>query len=134
MRAIWRGTAAALLLLLALSLGARSSLVRAASLPPAATPEDALRMAVENQGGTYAGDCATTRSPQDLGKSCSRFIAAQGTLCGYLTGRTFSEYSAWMFVQVSPAGWVVVQIAPFGFADDPTRVPWPQQNLVAQGS
>ena len=58
--------------------------------PPAATPQEALRLAVESWGERYAGICEAARSPEDVGKVCSRFVAEQGGVRAYLIGRTFS--------------------------------------------
>ncbi|MFN8557272.1 MAG: hypothetical protein U0531_07960 [Dehalococcoidia bacterium] len=44
---------------------------------PAATllrADDAVQRAVEDRGAEYAGDCAATRSPQDVGKVCSKLV------------------------------------------------------------
>src|SRR5687767_5303506 len=81
--------------------GARVTVANAQSLPSqpvAPSPEAAVRTAVELSGDVYAGDCAATISPRDAGKVCSRLVAEQDGARAYLTGRTFSEFSRWVFV------------------------------------
>src|SRR4051812_36540809 len=79
--------------------------------PPAAsvvvaTPEEVVRSAVEAGGQVYVGDCADTVSPRDIGKVCSRLVAEQDGIRAYLTGRTFSEFSNWVFVALATGeGW-----------------------------
>lgn len=97
-----------------------------AATMPAATPEDAVRQVVEAQGTRYAGDCAATRSPADRGATCSRFVSEQGGVRAYLTGRTFSEFSAWVFVAPQGGGWHVVGMAPLDFLDTRGHIPWPR--------
>jgi hypothetical protein len=94
--------------------------------PAAPTAEEALRRHVEGEGGAYASDCAATRSPRDLGKVCSRFIAERDGLRAYLIGRTFSEFSTWVFVEQTSAGWRVAATAPLDFFSQSLDVPWPR--------
>lgn len=89
------------------------------------TAEDAVRMEVESSGATFAGDCATTRSPDDIGKVCSKFIEERGTLRAYLIGRTFSEFSTWVFVEQGAAGWTVADTEPLDFFATDFSIPWP---------
>jgi hypothetical protein len=44
----------------------------------------------------------------------------------YLTGRTFSEYSTWVFVSRTPAGWSVAGTAPLDFFATEEVIPWPE--------
>lgn len=92
--------------------------------PPAVTADAAVRQAVEAQGGAYAGDCAAAVSPGDVGKVCSRFIAEQSATRAYLIGRTFSEFSAWVFVAPAGDSWMVAGTAPLDFFGG-VDVPWP---------
>ena len=90
------------------------------------TPEAAVRAVVEAGGGVYAGDCGETVSPRDLGKVCSRLIEEKAGARAYLVGRTFSEFSTWVFVApVSPDGWRVAASVPLDFFGPP-EPPWPQ--------
>ena len=96
--------------------------------PPAVlavSPEEAVRAAVEADGDTYAGDCEQTVSPRDLGKVCSRLVAERAGTQAYLVGRTFGEFSRWVFVApVAPEGWQVVGATPLDFFAPPDP-PWP---------
>lgn len=91
----------------------------------AASAEDALRQLVESAASEYAGDCAATRSPRDLGKTCSKLIETRGDVRAYLTGRTFSEFSQWVFIQQDSTGWRVVTTAPLDFHAASLDIPWP---------
>jgi hypothetical protein len=93
--------------------------------PAASTAESALRQAIEMTGAAYAGDCAGTRSPDDAGKICSKFVAERAGVRAYLTGRTFSEFDQWVFVQQAPDGWRPAGTAPQGFFASPQDIPWP---------
>ena len=117
---------AAILLMVA---GTHVSLVAAESLPSqpiAESPEAAVRAAVETAGDVYAGDCASTVSPRDAGKVCSRLVAENDGARAYLTGRTFSEFSRWVFVAPMDGGWTVTGTAALDFFGAPTP-PWPGQ-------
>jgi hypothetical protein len=92
----------------------------------ATSPEQAVRAAVEADGAVYAGACAATRSPEDVGKICATFIDERGDTRAYLTGRTFSEYGMWLFVQGGPTGWTVIGSAPLDFFATDPRIPWPE--------
>lgn len=89
------------------------------------TPDAAMRASVESTGRVYAGDCTNTTSPQDLGKTCSKFVAARGAMSAYVAGRTFSEFTAWLFIEQTPAGWQVVGTASVDFQTAPAVIPWP---------
>lgn len=91
----------------------------------ALTADDAVRIQVEASGATYAGDCGSTRSPDDIGKVCSKFIDERGTLRAYLTGRTFSEFNTWVFVQQGAGGWSVANTEPLDFFATDFSIPWP---------
>ncbi len=125
----------ALLLSVTALAGASTALVaeRAAAEPTAAatealsatSPDEAVRLAVERQGETYAGDCAATISPRDAGKICSKLVETRGDQRAYLTGRTFSEFSTWVFVEESAAGWRVAGTAALDFFAESLVIPWP---------
>ena len=91
----------------------------------ALSAEDAVRQAVQATGAVYAGDCAATRSPEDLGKVCSKLIEERESQRAYLTGRTFSEFTTWVFVQQSSSGWSVAATTPLDFFDTTGMIPWP---------
>lgn len=91
------------------------------------TPEAAIRAAVEAGGRVYAGDCADAVSPRDLGRICSRLVEEKAEARAYLVGRTFSEFSTWVFVApVPPDGWRVAASVPLDFFGPP-EPPWPQR-------
>ncbi len=92
----------------------------------APTAEDVVRLMVESEGGAYAGDCAATRSPEDVGKVCSKLVEEQGGARAYLIGRTFSEFNTWVFVQQNTAGWRLNGAAPLDFHSTNIEIPWPQ--------
>jgi hypothetical protein len=129
LRSVRRLSGVALLLLL-LAAFTRPSGVSAARLPAAATPEEAVTFAVESLGGTYAGACDATRTPESRGKICSRYVAACGDLRAYLLGRTFSEYNTWLFIVQAHDGWHFDRTEPLGLTDSLTNVPWPIDTAV----
>jgi hypothetical protein len=120
--ALCAGTA---LLALAVTAVVAAPLIQEAPAAATATPEQAVAAAVQTNATAYAGDCAAMSSPQDLGKVCSKFVAQHATMRAYLTGRTFSEFSAWVFVEQSTNGWRLVSTAPFDSAAMTMSVPWP---------
>ena len=97
----------------------------AKALAASTTPEAALAQLVAGTGASYAGDCSTTRAPEDIGKVCSRFVAARATLRAYMLGRTFSESSAWAFVQQVGGGWEPAGTVPLDPYAANGEVPWP---------
>jgi hypothetical protein len=90
------------------------------------TPEGAVAAFIQAQGAVYAGPCEQTRSPQDIGKVCSRLIDERGQMQAYLIGRTFSEFSTWVFVAPTSSGWTVIAISPLDFHDTSLTIPWPR--------
>lgn len=92
--------------------------------------EDAVCAVVQAGDSVYAGDCAATVSPRDIGKVCSKFIAQRGSLRAYLLGRTFSEFSSWVFVEQTRAGWAPFGTAPLDFAAPSLVVPWPELSVT----
>jgi hypothetical protein len=84
-----------------------------------------VRGVVEARGDVYAGACAATRSLADWGKTCATLVAEQAGRRAYLIGRTFSEYSEWVFVAQQGSGWRVVGTAPLDFFDASGHIPWP---------
>lgn len=101
---------------------------RAAAETPASAPsaEEALTGFVQSSGDRFAGACAETRSPEDIGKVCGRLVDEREALRAYLIGRTFSEYHTWVFLSQREGNWTVVGAAPLDFADETGTVPWPR--------
>lgn len=97
-----------------------------ASTTATATPQDAIAALVQSNGDRFAGTCESTRSPDDIGKVCARFIDEREGLQAYLTGRTFSEFSTWVFVGQRDGGWTVLATAPLDFHDMTMTIPWPR--------
>jgi hypothetical protein len=99
--------------------------VRADDGVPAALPQAqaAVGAAVQAAGAVYAGDCAATRSPRDLGAVCSKFVAAQNGTLAFETGLTFSEFDHWMFLEQTDGGWRVTATIPLD--DSTAAIPWP---------
>jgi len=89
------------------------------------TPDAALETMVVDSGARYAGDCATTRAPDDIGKVCSRFVDARDGVRAYLTGHTFAEFDSWVFVAGTADGWQPVGTVPLDFFAETLVVPWP---------
>ena len=123
-----RCTIASLLASLALGLGAVALYQSDAAelAPAAATPEAALVAFVVLAGGVFAGPCAQTRSPDDIGKVCAGFVDERDHLRAYLLGRTFSEFTTWVFLDEDGRGWAVVASAPLDFHDMTMAIPWPR--------
>jgi hypothetical protein len=92
----------------------------------AATPLDAVATYVEARGQVFAGPCEQTRSPEDVGKVCARRVESRGAVEAYLIGRTFSEFSTWVFVSRESGGWAVAGSAPLDFHDLSMTIPWPR--------
>src|SRR5215213_5916119 len=112
-----RCTIASLLASLALGLGAVALYQSDAAelAPAAATPEAALAAFVVLAGGVFAGPCAQTRSPDDIGKVCAGFVDERDHLRAYLLGRTFSEFTTWVFLDEDGRGWTLLASAPLDF-------------------
>ncbi len=91
----------------------------------APSPDAAVARFVEEGGGRFAGPCEHTRSPEDLGKVCARFIEERDGVHAYLSGRTFSEFTTWVFVKQTGAGWTAFHSVPLDFNSTDTRIPWP---------
>lgn len=111
------------MLVMALVLLAVANNVRVAFA--AETPTETLRTAIERQDVRYAGDCAATVSPRDIGMVCSRLIEQQGDVHAYLVGRTFSEFTTWLFLAPDGDGWRVVRETPLDFSAQSIEIPWP---------
>jgi hypothetical protein len=126
----WAGrNLAALLAAAALALAfafAGGAVVRADDGVAAALPQAqaAVGAAVQATGAVYAGDCAATQSPRDLGAVCSKFVAAQNGTLAFETGLTFSEFDHWMFVEPADGGWRVTASIPLD--DSSVAIPWPR--------
>ncbi len=120
------GTGAAMLAVaLATAAAAQSPPAAPSPLQPAATPDEAVAETVSTAGATYAGDCSTTTSPASLGQVCATFMAQRGDLQAYLAGRTFAEFSVWVFVQRTAQGWIPLSVLPVAEDASPRDVPWP---------
>ena len=103
-----------------------------AAIQSFSSPEGAVCAVVQAGDSVYAGDCAATESPRDIGKVCSKYIAQRGTMRAYLIGRTFSEFSSWVFVEQKRDGWVVVTTTPLDFAAPSLVVPWPENTVMPE--
>jgi hypothetical protein len=102
-----------------------SPVLGSAALEAQATPDDALQALTGMLGFSYAGDCVTARSPEDIGRVCTTFVDEQGGVRAYIAGRTFSEYSLWLFIQEGSTGWQPAGTAPFDFFAPTLDPPWP---------
>lgn len=93
----------------------------------APSPEEALAEFVAMLGSPFAGPCAETRSPRDLGEICAGFMGEreQDGSRAYLIGRTFSEYGTWVFVRPNDGQWAVVATLPLDFTSLDPAIPWP---------
>ena len=111
------------LLVAALFAAAAAVHVRTALAAP--TAEETVRLAVEARGDQYAGDCARTESPRDIGRVCSRLVDERDGQQAFLVGRAFSEFSRWLFLEETRDGWRLVEEAPLDLASDTGEVPWP---------
>src|SRR5206468_3560503 len=89
------------------------------------TVEQALRSAAEHGAAVYAGDRSRARSPQDLGKTCTKLVEERGPVRAYLVGQTFSEFRRWLFLENGDYGWEVIATAPLDAHAVPQRIPWP---------
>jgi hypothetical protein len=125
-------TVAPLLVGIALALGAILVLQAcdrdgsASASAAAGNPEEAIAQLVLSRGERYAGPCEQTRSPDDIGKLCSRLIGSRGNLQAHLLGRTFSEFSTWVFLERGNDGWTIIATTPLDFHDMTGTVPWPR--------
>jgi hypothetical protein len=91
----------------------------------AESAEQAVAAAIVADGARYAGNCADTVSPRDIGAVCSRLVEQRGSVRAYLVGRTFSEFSTWLFVVGDGERWQVLGQAPLRFHSDAIEIPWP---------
>lgn len=124
-RSMLRPAGSVILLLVLVAFAHLPAAEAATVAPPAATPDEAVVFAVQNMGKQYAGACAGARSPQDLGKLCSRFVEACGDYRAYMTGHTFSEFDTWVFVVRTSDGWHVARTEALSLTDSLTDIPWP---------
>jgi len=95
--------------------------------PETNSPEDAIR---EYRPGKlqieYVGDCEAAQLPGDEGKLCTSFRGDRGSMKAYMAGPTFSEFSAWIFVEEKAGRWKVVRVFPIKpQAADVPGIPWP---------
>ena len=93
----------------------------------AATPELAVAAAVTAGGQHYAGLCEQTRSPEDIGKVCARFVDQRKDVHVFLIGRTFSEFDRWVFVAPSASGWSTVAVELLDYYSLSPTIPWPDE-------
>jgi hypothetical protein len=84
-------------------------------------PFAAIQEAIAPYGYVYSGDCGVA-TPADIGRYCTKESAAHGTVHAYLLGRTFSEFSAWVFIQQQGDEWISLGVVGY---DETTTVPWP---------
>lgn len=91
----------------------------------AATPEGAIRVYLEERGELYAGVCEQTRSPEHIGMVCSKRVETRDGMEAHLVGRTFSEFSHWLFLAESKHGWMVAESRPLDFLAPRLEIPWP---------
>jgi hypothetical protein len=96
-----------------------------ASAAPAGAIE-AVGRAVQDGGQAFAGACASTQSPRDLGLVCARFVAEQSSVYAFETGRTFSEFNQWVFVTQQGDEWQVIMRAPLSDSVSGASIPWPE--------
>jgi hypothetical protein len=101
--------------------------VQASGLGEGTSLEQALRSAAESGHSVYAGDCSHTRSPQDIGKTCTKLVEERGAVRAYLVGQTFSEFRHWIFLEQGPYGWEVVGSVGFDSHGSPNAIPWPPE-------
>lgn len=99
--------------------------VAVAATTIAASPVDAIASFVQAGGNSFAGNCEDTVSPRDIGKVCARFIEEQYGTQAYLLGRTFSEFSTWVFIAQGSQGWIVAGSSDLDFHDMTMTIPWP---------
>jgi hypothetical protein len=97
--------------------------------PPvgANSPEAALAQFVATLTLPFAGPCDATQSPRDVGRLCGRFVAerAPDGMEAYLIGRTFSEFTTWVFLAVRGGSWLVVVDVALDDAGPTLTIPWP---------
>jgi hypothetical protein len=92
----------------------------------AESPESAVRQMLQERGAPYAGDCAATASPRDIGATCSKLAGEEGGVKAFLVGRTFSEFTDWVFVGQSGRGdWRILAETPLDLHNDDGTIPWP---------
>jgi len=114
---------ALLLLAIAFVFASAPAVVKATSPTASPSAEAAVAVAVAVPATGYAGDCAATVSPNDLGKVCSKLVAQQGNVQAYLVGRAFSEFTEWVFVEQVSTGWYPLSTSPYN--DSAQAIPWP---------
>jgi hypothetical protein len=93
----------------------------------ATAPEAALAQFVATLTLPFAGPCDATQSPRDVGRLCSRFVAerAPDGMQAYLIGRTFSEFTTWVFVAMRGGSWIVVADVVLDDTGPTLTIPWP---------
>jgi hypothetical protein len=87
----------------------------------AATPAGAIQQAIQPYGYVYSGDCGVA-TPADIGRYCSKESAVHEPVHAYLVGRTFSEYSIWVFIQQQGDEWIPLGTVAY---DQSNVIPWP---------
>jgi hypothetical protein len=87
----------------------------------ATTPAGAIQQAITPYGYVYSGDCEVA-TPANIGQYCSKEAAEHGPVHAYLVGRTFSEFSAWVFIQQMGDEWV--PLGAVGY-NETNVIPWP---------
>jgi hypothetical protein len=94
------------------------------SATPVASADAAVQEAVQMAGGVYAGDCANA-TPANYGQICSKYVAQQGAVDAYMTGRPFAEFDTWLFIEQTPGGWLPLSAAPIDQSATSISIPWP---------
>lgn len=112
--------------LLVLAVFAAALALQVRTITAATSPEVAVRQALEARGERVAGDCGATVSPRDVGQVCFRLEDERGPVRAYLVGRTFSEFSRWIFVGQDGTSWGVVGERPLEFSSPSLEIPWPE--------
>ena len=90
------------------------------SVPQAATPEEALVIALEADDVDWLGPCPAATT-EDLGRVCWGLHSAAPTAAVYGIGTPFSEYYQWVLVEETSAGWLVTSTAAVDVFPEP---PW----------
>jgi hypothetical protein len=114
-----------LVVLCTVFLSPERGLAQVVASPTGPSAEDAVQLGAARTGVPYAGGCSGTRSPEDLGKTCSKLVAQQSRLRAYLVGQTFAEFDEWIFIDQTPTGWLPIAAAPFDDSAGAPGVPWP---------
>lgn len=89
------------------------------------TRADAIQGFVNALGASYAGNCTQAKSPQDLGKMCSALVSERSNVAAFMLGRTFSEFTLWVFAEKIGDAWHVTWLYPMRLDESTDNIPWP---------